>query len=147
MSLEAAITALTAAVTENNELLKISNAGRDAAIEVAKGASVAKPAAAKAKADSPKAEPEQPKADDFAGDEGFGRMKAIVAGYLKVESKDEQQARAATLTKALGKLDATKLGEVAEKNRPTLVAWINTLAAGENVEELADEESTGSLLD
>lgn len=154
----AAIEALVAAVNSNIEVLQKVDAGREDAMRVIQANTGAKAAAPKAstKADKPaETASEKLKADDYAGDEGFARLKtSVVTPYLNTDDKDEQKARMGVFAKALVKLGAVGddgkpgLGKLPADKRVTLAGWIETLAKGENVPELAEDEQAGNgLLD
>lgn len=165
MSLEAAIQAntaalegLIAALSSNTNVLEKVDAGREAAMSVIQANTGAKATTSKAstKADKPaETAAEKPKADDYAGDEGFARLKTgVITPYLNTDDKDEQKARMGVFAKALVKLGAVGddgkpgLGKLPADKRVTLAGWVAALAKGENVPELAeDEPAGGGLLD
>ena len=156
MSLEAAIqantdalSAFSALMATNNELLAKINEGREVAIQKIEENTA--PKASKAKAKEPEKATE-PKVDDFSGDEGRNRIVQIVTDFLNVSDETEKTERMNTLGRALVKLEAyapdgkAKMSALPEGGRATLAGWLKTIAAGENVAELSEEKSN-SLLD
>lgn len=162
MSLEQSIDKLTEAVVKmtavqeaGNALLEQVNSGREAAIRAAEKLGNTPAAAPKATkttkaaeaAPAPAPAPEKPAAEDFSGDAGAQKVREIWAGYCGVDDETERNIRTGFLQRALKKVGAEKLTAVPEDKRALFAEWGRTLAAGENVEELAEESSGNSLLD
>lgn len=144
MSVEALLERIATAIEANTAELAKNTAGRGEAI-----------AAAQAVAATPKttraaAKKDEPKPVDYTGEKGFEAFKVLAGGWMAAGGDEaESDARKVIFKRILAKFDATKLGELPEDKRAVAAGWINTLAAGENVEELAEPEQPASdgLLD
>jgi hypothetical protein len=151
------LTAVMITVTEgqaaNREAIEqlVAGGGAKAAPKSApKAASKAasKPKEEKPKEEKPKAAP-KPKEIDYTTDEGFNALKKICVDYLGVDDAVEKEDRGNKFEACLNKLGAPKLGAVKPGDRAQLAEWVKTLAAGEDLPEVTEEEEDGasSLLD
>lgn len=138
MSLEAALQENTAALKQVAALLEQNNAGRAEALAAAqalKADAEPKKRGRPAKDDKAAA----PKPENYAGDEGIAKVRAAFGAYLGVDDADERETRKGFVRKILERFGVEKATEIAEADRPQAVEWVNTLAKGENVPELADD--------
>lgn len=157
MSLEAAIEQNTAAVKELTAIMKTVVEGQKTNLEAIQqlqasgGTKPAKPAAkstAKEKAPPKEKAPTKPKEVDYTTEDGLAALKKLCMEYMAVDDEAEREDRAKRFEKCLNKLGAPKLGAVEPGDRAQLATWVKTLAAGEDLPELDEEESSGdSLLD
>lgn len=144
MSVEALLERIATAIEANTVELAKNTAGRGEAIAAAQAVAAApKTTRAAAKKD-------EPKPVDYTGEKGFEEFKKLAGGWMAAGGDEtESEIRKALFIRILAKFDATKLGNLPEDKRAVAAGWINTLIAGENVEELAEPEKPASdgLLD
>lgn len=138
MSLEDRISALTEAITKNNELLSTLISKAQAKVE-ASAPKVAKVEAeeTKAKADdaeeAPRRRGRKPKAAKIPS---VSDMKDAAKAYLDAaDDEDDYKARRATIKKIVEKFGVERFTEIAEEHRAEALAMLNGEGDGDGEEE------------
>lgn len=145
MSLEAALAANTEALNRLSVLMEASNAGRAEALAAAESLKAAASGEKKTrtKKDEPEA-PKTPKVEDYSGDAGIEKVRAVFGEYLGVDDEGERANRTKIVKKIFALLikgvEKPRAGDIPEASRAQAVQWVKTLIAGEDVAELADED-------
>lgn len=157
MTIETALAELTAAVKENNELLREAAAGRKEVLAAAEKATAPK-AASRAKKDETPAAAEQPNAGNQQSetpaaaaqpDPNDPLNKAITDWVKGTTRLEERAARTAKIKELFGKVGATGASTVPADKRQAFINTINKLSeAGDlvPVEEPAAADDTNDLL-
>lgn len=157
MSLEAALTANTAALEKVAGLLAEGNKVRTELLSSAGAVTGKTPKA-------PKAPKEEVKPAAPAGGTGSAALDAIVkeyggkleeaairkefGGYLGVTDEKEREARKPNVVAILAELGAAKATEIKEEDRAKAIFWLRKFAKGEKVDFKADlDDASGAAAD
>jgi|GEM_PF-1924214 len=138
MSLEDRISALTEAITKNNELLSTLISKAQAKVEAsAPKAAKVEAEETKAKADdaeeAPRRRGRKPKAAKIPS---VSDMKDAAKAYLDAaDDEDDYKARRATIKKIVEKFGVERFTEIAEEHRAEALAMLNGEGDGDGEEE------------
>lgn len=130
MSLEAKIDALTAAITENNDLLRGLTAKASGGAASAKAEAPAKEDKAD-KAEKPATRAAKPKAEKTPS---VADMKKVAEDYLDVTDEDEYNERRGLIRAIVDHFGAEKFTAIEKDDRLVAKKLVEAAAAGENVD-------------